>query len=430
MDKQLTTGPAVLKGSCTVPGDKSISHRSVMLGALAKGRTVAKHFLFSQDCLHTIGAFRALGVPIETTEDTVTIDGVGFDGFKPPKTPLDMGNSGTSTRLLLGLLAKQAFPMTFIGDASLSKRPMGRVLDPLATMGAQFEAPDAHLPIDVAPNAHLRPLNYQIPVASAQVKSALIFAALQADGPSQLTEKLATRDHTERMLSYFGGHIETKDLTLTVTPHQMLKGQTLTVPGDPSSAAFFMTAATLLSGSELVLPHVGLNETRIGFFNILSQMNGDIAVENVQQDFEPTGDLRVKSAQLKGIEIKKEVIPSMIDELPLVALCATQAQGVTEISGAEELRVKETDRIAAVATELNKMGAHIEEKPDGMIITGPTPLHAVDRHLNSYGDHRIAMMLMVAALLSEDVFTLKDADAVAVSYPEFAADLAAVSQKA
>lgn len=423
MDKRLITGPAKLAGTCIVPGDKSISHRAVMFGALAKGITTAHHFLFSADCLHTIAAFKAMGVAIETTADTVTIKGVGLDGLKPPKQALDMGNSGTSTRLLLGLLARQAFPMTFTGDASLSKRPMGRVLKPLAQMGAVIEAVDGHLPIKLQSNAHLKPLDYQIPVASAQVKSALIFAALQADGPSHLTEKLATRDHTERMLTYFGGHIEKDGLTLTATPNQTLTGQDLTVPGDPSSAAFFISAATLLKGSDLTLKNVGLNPTRTGFLEVIGQMNGALQVENLTQAFEPTGDLRVRSADLKGIQITKEMIPSVIDELPLVVLCATQAQGVTEISGAEELRVKETDRITTVVTELTKMGANIEEKPDGMIITGPTPLHCVEETLDSYGDHRIAMMLMVAALLTKDQFTLKQAEAIAVSYPDFYEDL-------
>lgn len=429
MDKQLMTGPAVLQGTCAVPGDKSISHRSVMFGALAKGTTTAKHFLFSEDCLHTIAAFQAMGVPIQTTEDTVTIKGVGIDGLKPPKQPLDMGNSGTSTRLLLGLLARQSFTMDFIGDASLSKRPMGRVLDPLAKMGAKIQATEAHLPLKIEPNAQLQPLDYQIPVASAQVKSALIFAALQAKGPSHLTEKLATRDHTERMLQYFGGHLEKDDLTLTVQPNQSLKGQTITVPGDPSSAAFFVVAATLLTGSQLTLKNVGLNPTRTGFLEVLAQMNGNIQVTNLQTNFEPTGDLEVQSATLKGIQIDKAVIPSVIDELPLVVLCATQAQGVTEISGAEELRVKETDRITTVVTELTKMGAKIQEKPDGMIITGPTPLHRVEETLNSYGDHRIAMMLMVAALLTKDAFTLQQAEAIAVSYPNFYEDLLALLKK-
>lgn len=423
MDKLLTTGPARLAGTCTVPGDKSISHRSVMFGALAQGVTTAHHFLFSEDCLHTIAAFKAMGVPIETTEDTVTIHGVGWRGLKPPKQPLDMGNSGTSTRLLLGLLARQAFELTFIGDASLQKRPMGRVLDPLTQMGAKVTSEAGHLPVTLASNAHLKALDYRIPVASAQVKSALLFAALQADGPSHLTEKLATRDHTERMLTYFGGHLQKDGLTLTVTPGQTLIGQTLTVPGDPSSAAFFIAAATLLPGSDVTLRHVGLNPTRTGFLEVIGQMSGALQVANFESDFEPTGDLRVQSASLKGIQITKEMIPSVIDELPLVVLCATQAQGVTEISGAEELRVKETDRITTVVTELTKMGAKIEEKPDGMIITGPTPLHKVSGTLDSYGDHRIAMMLMVAALLTKDQFTLKQAEAVAVSYPNFYEDL-------
>ncbi|WP_416353452.1 3-phosphoshikimate 1-carboxyvinyltransferase [Agrilactobacillus fermenti] len=423
MAMKLTKGPVQLNGACQVPGDKSISHRAVMFGALAKGRTVARHFLFSADCLATIGAFEKLGVTISRDETSVTIEGVGFHGFKPAKQSLDMGNSGTSTRLLLGLLAKQPFPMRFIGDASLSQRPMGRVLAPLTQMGAQMTATAGHLPIEVASNTHLQAIDYQLPVASAQVKSALIFAALQADGPSTLTEKLATRDHTERMLRLFGGDIQQKGLALKIKPQTNLTGQTFTIPGDPSSAAFFIAAATLLPNSEVILLNVGLNQTRIGFLEVLGQMQSDIQVIQADSGFEPTGTLKIKSASLQAMHITADMIPSIIDELPLVALCATQAEGVTTISGAAELRVKETDRIATVTAELRKMGAHIEEKPDGMVITGPTPLHAVNAQLDSHGDHRIAMMLMVAALLSKDQFTLENADAVAVSYPKFYEDL-------
>ncbi|ANK61354.1 3-phosphoshikimate 1-carboxyvinyltransferase [Loigolactobacillus backii] len=425
MQKELVTAATHLQGELMIPGDKSISHRSVMFGAIAQGTSKISHFLFSDDCLHTISALQALGVKIQRTTDSVTIEGVGFNGFTPAKQAIDLGNSGTSTRLLMGLLSKQPFPITFSGDASLSKRPMQRVIAPLQKMGATITATDEnYLPLTIRSNHKLTALDETIPVASAQVKSALMFAAMQADEPSHLTELAQTRDHTERMLRKFGGQVDITGLTLTVPPQPQLKAQSFRVPGDMSSAAFFILAAILVSNSEIRLKQVGLNGTRTGFLDVLSRMGADIRVENIDSDFEVSGDLIVSTSSLKATEVGGTEIPNVIDEIPLIALAATQAQGTTVIKDAAELRVKETDRIATVTAELRKLGAQIEEQPDGMVITGPTPLKAVTSdQLDSHGDHRIGLMLAVAALISQGHLTLNAAEAINVSYPAFFTDL-------
>ncbi|MFD0896981.1 3-phosphoshikimate 1-carboxyvinyltransferase [Loigolactobacillus binensis] len=429
MDKALVGSAQGLHGTLIVPGDKSISHRSIMFGALAEGTTVIDHFLFSADCRRTLAAFQALGVPITSEGDQVMITGVGFKGLKAPAAPLDLGNSGTSTRLLMGLFSKQPFPIEFFGDASLSKRPMQRVIGPLSKMGAQITATDNDfLPLTIAANQNLNAVEMTISVASAQVKSALIFAALQADGPSKLTESAQTRDHTERMLQQFGGKIQKTGLTLTINPQDHFVAQHFRVPGDMSSAAFFALAATLVPNSELRLAQVGLNKTRTGFLDVLSRMGADLRVENVvSQTDEASGDLIITSSHLHATTVNGAEIANVIDEIPLIALAATQATGITEISDAAELRVKETDRIETVATELRKLGAKIETKADGMIVHGPTPLHAVtNAYVDSHGDHRIGLMLAVAALLSDSQLTLTDAAAIDVSYPNFFADLKTV----
>lgn len=413
-----------LHGELTVPGDKSISHRGIMLGAISEGTTTLTHFLTSADCLSTLAAFQQLGVPIEREGTMVTVHGVGLHGLKPSKDPLDMGNSGTTTRLIMGLLAGQPFSTTLIGDASLSKRPMRRVSDPLAAMDADITTTDGHLPVTIN-GQKLHAVDYQLKVASAQVKSALILAALQADEPSTLTELLPTRDHTERMLTAFGGAISTADdgLTITVQPQPQLKGQSMTVPGDMSSAAFFMTAASLVPGSQITLKDVGLNKTRTGLLAILNAMGGDISVESEPTTGEPIGDLTIRSADLKPINIGKEQIPAVIDELPLVALLAAKANGISRITGAEELRVKETDRISAIVTEFKKLGIEIEELPDGFVIDGRKPWHVVDPVLDAHDDHRIGMVLGIAALLVDQPLQLRGADSVRISYPEFFDDL-------
>ncbi|WP_461243145.1 3-phosphoshikimate 1-carboxyvinyltransferase [Secundilactobacillus muriivasis] len=423
--KTLKGKPAAgLHGELVVPGDKSISHRGIMFGAISEGQTTLTHFLTSADCLSTLNAFKQLGVPIEREGTTVKIQGVGLHGLKASDQPLDMGNSGTTTRLIMGLLAGQQFDSKLIGDASLSKRPMKRVSVPLAQMGAEIDTTDGHLPVTVK-GTKLHAVNYQLKVASAQVKSALILAALQAETPSTLIEQLPTRDHTERMLTAFGADVQTADdgVTITVQPQPHMTGQTMTVPGDMSSAAFFMVAASLVPSSKITLKDVGLNKTRTGLLEILQQMGGKVTINTTPTDGEPIGDLTIEAADLKPIEIGKEQIPAVIDELPLVALLAAKANGVSKVTGAEELRVKETDRISAIVQEFKKLGIAIEELPDGFVIDGRQPWHVTDTELDAHDDHRIGMVLGVAALLVDTPLTLKGAESVGISYPEFFDDL-------
>lgn len=419
-----------LQGELAVPGDKSISHRGIMFGAISEGTTILHHFLTAEDCLSTLKAFQQLGVPITRDGDTVTIQGVGLHGLHQAEQPLDMGNSGTTTRLIMGLLAGQNFPSELTGDASLSRRPMRRVSEPLAEMGANIEVSDGHLPA-VINGEQLHGVDYHLKVASAQVKSALILAALQADGVSILVEKQPTRNHTEKMLRAFGAEIETEsdDVTITVHPEPHMKGLTLNVPGDMSSAAFFMVAASLVPGSKVTLRNVGMNDTRTGLYSILKRMGGKISLSNEQSTGEPTADLTVEATELKPIEIGADEIPAVIDELPLVALLAAKANGISKITGAGELRVKETDRISAIVTEFRKLGIDIQELDDGFIIDGRKPWQVLDSKLDSHGDHRIGMVMAVAALLADQPLTLTGADSINISYPEFFDDLATLIER-
>lgn len=427
--KNLTDKPtAGLHGELTVPGDKSISHRGIMFGAISRGRTTLHHFLTAEDCLSTLHAFQEMGVSIRRDGETVEIDGVGLNGLHEPTKPLDMGNSGTTTRLIMGLLAGQRFETTLFGDDSLSQRPMRRVSDPLALMGANICVTEGHLPARIH-GQKLHGIEYQLKVASAQVKSAMILAAIQAEGPSILVEKQPTRNHTERMLNAFGASIETLDdnVTIKVAPQPELTGIDLTIPSDMSSAAFFLVAATLVPHSRITLKNVGMNETRTGLLSILKRMGGKVTATNERDDGEPTADLTVMSADLKPIEIGAEEIPAVIDELPLVVLLAAKANGVSRITGAGELRVKETDRISAVVHEFSKLGIAIRELPDGFVIDGSKPWHVETTKLSSHGDHRIGMTLAVASLLVDEPLRLADSDAVNISYPTFFEDLRSVS---
>lgn len=417
-----TTG---LHGTLQVPGDKSISHRGLMLGALATGTTRLTGFLNAADCLGTLAALQQMGVTIQRAGTDVTITGVGLHGLVAPQQPLDMGNSGTTTRLMMGLLVGQAGTFTLTGDASLSRRPMRRVAEPLAAFGAQVDlTTDGTLPATVT-GTTLHAADSQMTVASAQVKSALLLAALQAPGVSHVTELLPTRDHTERMLRAFGADVRVSDdkRTITLTGQPVLHGQDVVIPGDMSSAAFFMVAATLVPGSDITLTNVGLNPTRAGLLDVLLRMGADITVTRAPEGGEPRGDLRIRHAQLRPITLTARDIPAVIDELPLVALLAARADGVSRVSGAAELRVKETDRIAAVVQELGKFGCAVTEQPDGFTIDGTAPWHVQDATLDSWGDHRIGMMLALAALLVDQPMTLAQADAVAISYPQFFTDL-------
>lgn len=420
---KLETNAKHLHGTLKVPGDKSISHRSIMFGSLAKGTTTVHDILRGEDVQSTMQVFRDLGVSIVDDGDTVRIEGVGFDGLQAPKGRLDMGNSGTSIRLISGVLAGQDFEVEMFGDDSLSKRPMDRVSIPLRQMGVEISGQtDRDLPpLKMRGSKELSPITYQLPVASAQVKSALIFAALQANGESVIIEKEKTRNHTEDMIEQFGGSLSVDGKEIRVTGGQNLVAQDIVVPGDISSAAFWIVAGLILPDSKIVLKNVGINETRTGIIDVVKAMGGKISLTD-QDPIAKSATITVESSDLKGTRIAGDIIPRLIDELPIITLLATQAQGQTVIADAEELKVKETDRIQVVADALNSMGANIEPTEDGMIITGPTPLHGAS--VNTLGDHRIGMMVAIAALLVRDgEVELERAEAINTSYPSFFDDL-------
>ena len=420
---KLRTNSKGLRGTIRVPGDKSISHRSIIFGSLAKGETKVYDILRGEDVLSTIQVFRDLGVTIQDDGDVIRIQGVGFQGLQVPTAPLDMGNSGTSIRLISGVLAGQDFSVTMVGDDSLSKRPMDRVAIPLRQMGVEIAGQGERdcPPLHEKGTHQLQPIHYRLPVASAQVKSALIFAAIQAEGKSTIIEKEKTRDHTEDMIRQFGGEIQIDGKTIHIQGGQEFQGQTVIVPGDISSAAFWLVAGLILPDSVIKIENVGINQTRTGILDVIQEMGGDLTIED-RDEKAVSASLTVKTSSLKGIRIDGELIPRLIDELPIIALLATQANGQTVIADAEELRVKETDRIQVVADSLNAMGANVVPTEDGMIITGPTPLHGAD--LETFGDHRIGMMAAIAALLVRDGNVVLDrAEAINTSYPSFFEDL-------
>ena len=420
---KLRTNSKGLKGTIRVPGDKSISHRSIIFGSLAKGETKVYDILRGEDVLSTIQVFRDLGVSIQDDGDVIRIQGVGFQGLQAPTAPLDMGNSGTSIRLISGVLAGQDFSVTMVGDDSLSKRPMDRVAIPLRQMGVEIAGQGERdcPPLHEKGTHQLQPIHYRLPVASAQVKSALIFAALQAEGESTIIEKEKTRDHTEDMIRQFGGEIQVDGKTIRIQGGQEFQGQEVIVPGDISSAAFWLVAGLILPESAIKIENVGINQTRTGILDVIQEMGGDLTIED-RDEKAVSASLTVKTSSLKGIRIDGELIPRLIDELPIIALLATQANGQTVIADAEELRVKETDRIQVVADSLNAMGATVVPTEDGMIITGPTPLHGAE--LETFGDHRIGMMATIAALLVRDGNVVLDrAEAINTSYPGFFEDL-------
>lgn len=420
---KLRTKAKALRGRLRVPGDKSISHRAVIFGAIAEGQTVIHGLLRGQDVLATIQAFRDLGVTVYESADSLIIEGRGFKGLKPAQKPLDMGNSGTSMRLLAGLLAAQDFSVQLLGDDSLSRRPMDRITIPLSLMGAELSGQgEKELPpLIVKGCQELRPIHYQLPVASAQVKSAILLAALQTQGETVILEKELTRNHTEEMIEQFGGKLSVAGKQISIKGPQRLQGQTLQIPGDLSSAAFWLAAGLIVPGSDLVLENVGINPTRTGLLEVIEKMGGQLSYQAVDKDIQ-SASLRVSYSSLKGVEISGDLIPRLIDELPIIALLATQAQGTTYIRDAKELRVKETDRIQAVTDVLGQMGADIQATEDGMVIRGKTPLHGAA--VNSCGDHRIGMMAAIAALLVEEgQVTLERAEAIMTSYPDFFKDL-------
>ena len=420
---KLRTNSKGLRGTIRVPGDKSISHRSIIFGSLAKGETKVYDILRGEDVLSTIQVFRDLGVSIQDDGDVIRIQGVGFQGLQAPTAPLDMGNSGTSIRLISGVLAGQDFAVTMVGDDSLSKRPMDRVAIPLRQMGVEIAGQGERdcPPLHEKGTHQLHPIHYRLPVASAQVKSALIFAALQAEGESMIIEKEKTRDHTEDMIRQFGGEIQVDGKIIRIQGGQEFQGQEVIVPGDISSAAFWLVAGLILPDSVIKIENVGINQTRTGILDVIQEMRGELTMED-RDEKAVSASLTVKTSSLKGIRIDGELIPRLIDELPIIALLATQANGQTVIADAEELRVKETDRIQVVADSLNAMGATVVPTEDGMIITGPTPLHGAE--LETFGDHRIGMMATIAALLVRDGDVMLDrAEAINTSYPSFFEDL-------
>ena len=420
---KLKTNVNHLNGSIRVPGDKSISHRSIIFGSLAEGETKVYDILRGEDVLSTMQVFRDLGVEIEDKDGVVTIQGVGMDGLKAPQNALDMGNSGTSIRLISGVLAGADFEVEMFGDDSLSKRPMDRVTLPLKKMGVSISGQTERdlPPLHLKGTKNLTPIHYELPIASAQVKSALIFAALQAQGQSVIIEKECTRNHTEDMLHQFGGDLSVDGKKITVQGPQKLSGQEVVVPGDISSAAFWLVAGLIVPNSRVVLKNVGINETRTGIIDVIRAMGGKLELTDVDP-IAKSATLTVETSDLKGTEIGGALIPRLIDELPIIALLATQAQGQTVIKDAEELKVKETDRIQVVADALNSMGAAITPTADGMIINGKSALHGA--RVNTFGDHRIGMMTTIAALLVADgEVELDRAEAINTSYPSFFDDL-------
>ncbi|MFK7723220.1 3-phosphoshikimate 1-carboxyvinyltransferase [Pilosibacter sp. HC1M1C21] len=414
---------AHIRGEITVPGDKSISHRSVMFGSIAKGTTEIHNFLEGADCLSTIGCFRRMGIEIENKNGTVIVHGKGMHGLTAPSGTLDCGNSGTTTRLISGILAPQNFDVTLTGDESIQKRPMKRIIEPLSMMGADIKSIRGN---DCAPlkicGMPLAGIHYTSKVASAQVKSAILLAGLYADGLTTVTEPQVSRNHTELMLKFFGAELESKETSVTIWPATELFGNRIDVPGDISSSVYFVAAGLILPNSEVLIKNVGINPTRAGLIKVCEAMGADLTLLNENHgNAEPTADLLVRTSSLKACTIEGDIIPTLIDELPTIAMMACFAEGTTVIRDAAELKVKESNRIAIMVENLRAMGADVEETEDGMIIHGGKPLHGAV--IDSHKDHRIAMTFAVAALAAEGETEIHDADCVNISYPAFYKEL-------
>ena len=412
-----------LRGEIEIPGDKSISHRAIMFGSLAKGTTEVTHFLQGADCLSTISCFQKLGIEIENTADRILIHGKGLHGLSAPTEILDCGNSGTTTRLISGILSGQKFTSTLTGDASIQKRPMKRIMEPLSQMGADITSVHGNNCAPLTING--RPLNgihYYSPIASAQVKSAILLAGLYAEGKTKVTEPYISRNHSEIMLSHFGANIKTEDTTAILLPEPLLEGQKINVPGDISSAAYFIAAGLLVPGSEILLKNVGINPTRDGILKVAKDMGGNIELLNINTaNGEPTADILVKFSALKGITIGGEIIPTLIDEIPIIAIMAAFARGTTIIKDAAELKVKESNRIQVMVDNLKAMGADIESTEDGMIIHGGKDLHGAI--IDPHKDHRIAMSFTIVSLLADGHTTILDSECVDISFPTFYREL-------
>ena len=417
-----------LRGEIEIPGDKSISHRAVMFGSLAKGTTEITNFLQGADCLSTISCFEKMGIAIENKNNTVTVHGKGLHGLLPPSEILDCGNSGTTLRLMSGILSGQSFSSVVTGDSSIQKRPMKRIMEPLQNMGASITSMKGNncAPLQIR-GCQLHGFHYHSPIASAQVKSALLLAGLYAEGCTSVTEPYISRNHSELMLRSFGADLTTQHTTVTIQPNPLLTGQKIQVPGDISSAAYFIAAALLVPGSQVLLKNVGINPTRDGILQVALKMGANITLQNERyQSGEKTADLLVSYSELKGTTIEGEIIPTLIDEIPIIAIMAAMAQGTTIIRDASELRVKESDRIQLITENLAAMGAKIEATDDGMIIEGGYPLQGAV--ISTHKDHRIAMSFTIASLLAKGETTIVDRDCVAISFPDFYEKLASLSE--
>lgn len=423
MDKRISKITNGLKGRITIPSDKSISHRAVIFSSLANGKSVIKNFSKGHDPLSTLEVCKNLGINYEFINNELHITSQGR--LQTPENPLYCGNSGTTMRLMAGVLTGQKFNSTLTGDQSLSKRPMKRIIEPLSLMGASIDSNDNRAPLKIS-GAKLHGIDYTSRLASAQVKSAILLAGLFADGKTVFTEPYLSRNHTELMLSYMGADIRTNGLTVEISKSE-LKPQTIEISGDISSAAYFIAAGLIVPDSEIILQNIGLNPTRTGILDVLKSMGADIEILDKRTvSNEITGDLRVCTSDLKSCEISGDLIPRLIDEIPVIAVLATQAEGTTVIKNAEDLRNKESDRIRAVVTELKKLGADIEETQDGMIINGKTPLKG-GAEVDTYNDHRLAMSLYTAGLISEKEILIKDFDWINISFPEFESIFAQIS---
>jgi len=407
-----------LSGEVRLPGDKSISHRALLLAGIAEGTSVLENLNKGFDVASTKDCLQQMGVGFTSEDEILFVTGRGRAGLQQPSAALDVGNSGTTIRILSGILAGHDFTATITGDDSIRRRPMGRIIEPLTRMGAKISAAEEEFAPLTITGGNLQAIHYAMPIASAQVKSCVLMAALYADGITEIRERGVTRDHTEIMLKRFGAAIEKDHLKISLAGPATLEAQNVIVPADLSSAAYFMAAASLLEGSEIVIPNVGINPTRKHFISLLCDMGAEIDMMNIATlGNEMKADFVVRHSKLRGLNISGPVIPQIIDELPILAIMATQAEGVTEVRNAGELRVKESDRIKSIATNLRRMGANIEELEDGFIIEGPVTLHAAE--IDGFHDHRVAMAFTVAALLAEAESTISDAESVNVSFPDF-----------
>lgn len=415
----------MIKGRLRVPGDKSISHRAVMFGSISKGITRITGFLNGADCISTVSIFKKMGIDIEMNGTSVIVKGNGLHGLKRPDSILDCGNSGTTTRLVSGILSAQNFTSILTGDKSIQKRPMNRIINPLSLMGANIESNVGFAPLTIT-GSSLHGIEYNSPVASAQVKSAILLAGLYADSKTTVTEPAKSRDHTELMLRKFGADLTTNKTAVTINPAKELFACDIDVPSDISSAAFFMAAAILVPGSELILENVGINPTRDGIIKVLKSMGADIEIINSSNTFEPVADIKVCYSKLHSTTVSGELIPTLIDELPLLAAVASMAEGITIIKDAQELKVKESNRIKVMCEELSKLGVKVLETDDGMEITGTDKLSG-NVTIDTHDDHRIAMTFAILGLISDGEIKLNNSKCVEISYPEFFIDLKKVS---